>query len=480
MTEYLAKLNAVTTPPTDIDRKSARRPRLQRSEHRLLLAAGDVCSATTAVLVALWAWSLTTGFPFSRMFFVRWVEEGCVAALLWVILLSRSRKLSVALSLDSTLRVLLGVALVLLGGYALAYFYAAPGVLPRLPALYFLWEATLLTLGWRLAYLFVFTRASSRRLTLVVGAGAAGRRMAALLKDLARDTEAVAFLDDDDVPRQVSGLPVYPLRDLDSVVQQLNVTEVLLAKTEVPENLLKALVGCQERGVPVVPMAVEYEHLLQRVPVEHLEDRWMFTSLSEWMRARDASTMVKRAVDMIGGFVGLIALGLVTPLVGTLLLLESGRPVFYRQLRLGAGGKPFWLLKFRTMVRDAEDEGPRWAAAADPRITRVGRWLRRSRLDELPQVINILEGSMSLVGPRPERPEFVDPLERAIPFYRIRLMVTPGLTGWAQVKAAYSSTIADALLKLEYDLYYIKHRSFLFDLRIIMSTVATILGLRGR
>lgn len=468
----------MTTPFAKTDRSPVLTRGLQRSEHRLLLAAGDACSGATALLLALWAWSLTTGFPFDRAFLSRWAE-GWLAVLLWVLLLTRSRRMLPALSLDSTVRLLLTTVLTLLGAYSLAYFYVGPGALPRLPVLYFLWEATLLTLGWRLAYLFVFTRTAFRRRTLVVGAGAAGCRMAALLQDLARDAEVVAYLDDGE-RHQVSGLPVYPLRDLDSVVEGLSVTEVLLAKPDLPPDLVKALIDCQERGITVIPMAVEYEHLLQRVPVTHLEDRWMFTSLSEWVRTHDASPTLKRALDIVGGLVGLTVLTAVTPVVALLLLLESGRPVFYRQIRLGTGGRPFSLLKFRTMVREAEAHGPRWAATEDPRVTRVGRWLRRSRLDELPQVINVLKGHMSLVGPRPERPEFVEPLGRAIPFYRARLMVAPGLTGWAQVKADYSASTEDALLKLEYDLYYIKHRSVLFDLRIIMSTVAIVLGLRGR
>ena len=468
----------MTSLLADGERVRARARGLQRSEHQLLLIAGDACSSAAAVLLALWAWSFSTGFPFDEAFLTRW-PQGWYAALLWVLLLSSSRPMLAALSLGSTLRLLLTAVLTLLGIYSLVYFYVAPGTLPRLPALYFLWEVTLLTLGWRLLYLFVFTRSGFRRRILVVGTGPAGRRMAMLLQDLARDSEVLALVGDGE-SCQVSALPVYPLRELESVVQELGITEVVLAKSSVSADLVTKLIGCQERGITVVPMAVEYEHLLQRVPVEHIEDQWMFTSLSEGMRARDSSSVVKRAVDLVGGFVGLIVLVVVTPLVAGLLLLESGRPVFYRQVRLGAGGRPFWLLKFRTMVREAEDEGPRWAATQDSRVTRIGRWLRRSRLDELPQVVCVLRGSMSLVGPRPERPEFVEPLEREIPFYRARLMVTPGMTGWAQVRADYGATVEEALLKLEYDLYYIKHRSVLFDLRIIMSTVATVLGFRGR
>src|SRR6185295_3580506 len=139
--------------------------------------------------------------------------------------------------------------------------------------------------------------------------------------------------------------------------------------------------------------------------------------------------------------------------------LEDRRPVFFRQARVGRAGAIFHIVKFRTMVRGAEDrDGPRWASAGDPRVTRAGRILRRARLDELPNLVNVLRGEMSLVGPRPERPELVAMLEQQVPFYRTRLMVRPGLTGWAQVNKPYSDTVAGASEKLEYDLYYLKHR----------------------
>ena len=148
---------------------------------------------------------------------------------------------------------------------------------------------------------------------------------------------------------------------------------------------------------------------------------------------------------------------------------------------MGRGGAPFKLMKFRTMAQDAEADGPpRWAGRRDSRVTRVGRFLRRTRLDELPNVVNVLRGEMSLVGPRPERPEFVAQLEREIPFYRTRLLVRPGLTGWAQVNYPYGDSVYGALEKLEYDLYYLKHRSLFFDLWILVRTVGTVVALRGR
>jgi lipopolysaccharide/colanic/teichoic acid biosynthesis glycosyltransferase len=160
--------------------------------------------------------------------------------------------------------------------------------------------------------------------------------------------------------------------------------------------------------------------------------------------------------------------------------LDSDGPVFYRQTRTGKGGAAFLLWKLRTMRVDAEREGPQWAGASDPRVTRVGRWLRRTRLDELPQALNVLRGDMSVVGPRPERPEFVTRLAQTIPFYRARHAVRPGITGWAAVQQGYAGSDEEALIRLQYDLYYIKHQSVLLDAYILLRTVTTVLRLRGR
>ena len=166
--------------------------------------------------------------------------------------------------------------------------------------------------------------------------------------------------------------------------------------------------------------------------------------------------------------------------VALLIKIDSPGPVFFRQVRVGKDGTHFSIWKFRSMVDHAESSGPGVTVQGDPQITRVGGVLRARKIDELPQLLNVLGGSMSLVGPRPERPEFVAQLEREIPFYRTRLLVRPGLTGWAQVNHPYGDSVRGALEKLEYDLYYVKHRSLFFDLWIVVRTVGTVLALRGR
>ncbi|MCX6545119.1 MAG: exopolysaccharide biosynthesis polyprenyl glycosylphosphotransferase [Acidobacteria bacterium] len=442
---------------------------LQRSEHRLLLLGGDVAAACVAVVASLWIWSLTTGFAFDAAFVWKWAVFAVLAPV-WVLLLAPARQLRVGLSLNLTWRTLLVAAASVAAAYLLAYFYAPRAVLPRLPALYFLWEAALLTLGWRLCYLYALSRGLFRRRALVIASAPAAASFAELLRGHAPDVEIVGSID-----------PGATEDALDELVRTRGVAEIVIGpRAALAPALLPALLRWQERGIEVVPMTTEYEHVLMRVPIADLEPDWMFTSLPEWVRARDASRAAKRIIDILCGLAGLMVLVVAAPIAALLIVADSGRPVFYRQRRLGAGGRTFDVLKFRTMVQGAETEGPQWATKSDPRVTRVGRWLRRSRVDELPQVFSVLRGDMSTVGPRPERPEFAEVLERQIPFYRTRLMVRPGLTGWAQVNTPYGDSVEGAALKLEYDLYYIKHRSLLFDLWIVLRTVGTVFAMGGR
>jgi lipopolysaccharide/colanic/teichoic acid biosynthesis glycosyltransferase len=186
-------------------------------------------------------------------------------------------------------------------------------------------------------------------------------------------------------------------------------------------------------------------------------------------------------MDIIGGIIGSIATIVAFPFVAITIALDSGFPIFFLQNRLGKNGKTYRIIKFRTMRNDSEKEGEvRVTSEHDDRITRVGNLMRRSHLDEMPQFFNVLKGEMSLVGPRAERSELVVELQENIPFYRARLLVKPGITGWAQVNFGYAATVEDTAIKLEYDLYYIKHRNILMDMVILLRTVGTVIGLRGQ
>jgi lipopolysaccharide/colanic/teichoic acid biosynthesis glycosyltransferase len=216
-----------------------------------------------------------------------------------------------------------------------------------------------------------------------------------------------------------------------------------------------------------------------RVPIESIDVHW-YLELPDsdvWKRPYAAA---RRIFDLLLSIVVGLPFIVVLPLLALLIKLDSAGPVFLVQRRVGESGREFGLLKLRTMAQDAEASGAQFASAGDPRITRVGRLLRATRLDEFPQLLNIMRAEMSFIGPRPERPEFEHDLESKIPHFRSRLLIKPGLTGWAQIRGGYASSLPEITRKLEYDLYYIKNRSFTLDMQILAGTFGTVMRWRGR
>lgn len=241
---------------------------------------------------------------------------------------------------------------------------------------------------------------------------------------------------------------------------------------------VEALLNLRVQGVEVVEGVSFYEQISGKILVRPLRPSSLI--FSEGFNRMRIMRVTKRALDILLASIGLIVALPIFLVLGILIKLDSRGPIFYRQERVGEKGKPFMLIKFRSMRQDAEiATGPVWASENDPRVTRLGRMMRLLRLDEIPQMINVLKGEMSFVGPRPERQVFVEQLRKKIPYYDLRFTVKPGLTGWAQIKYQYGSTEEDALEKLQYDLYYIKHLSPLFDLTIVMETIQVILGGKG-
>jgi lipopolysaccharide/colanic/teichoic acid biosynthesis glycosyltransferase len=245
-------------------------------------------------------------------------------------------------------------------------------------------------------------------------------------------------------------------------------------------EMFQAILDAQERGIQITRMPVAYEELLGRLPIKHLEADWILRSFVDELRVSTLYTLIKRILDIFGALLGSFIFLLVAPWVAIAILIESGRPILFVQDRLGQGGRLYGTVKFRTMRQDAESDGAaQWAQESDPRTTKVGGILRKTHLDEFPQFWNVLRGEMSIVGPRPERPELVVELEQQIPFYRARLLTKPGITGWAQVNYGKGASIEGSAEKLEYDLYYIKHRTITMDLWIILRTTGSMIGFKG-
>jgi sugar transferase (PEP-CTERM system associated) len=268
------------------------------------------------------------------------------------------------------------------------------------------------------------------------------------------------------------------LSDLPSIIAKHHIERVVVGLSDHRGALpIEALLSAKLSGVRVEDAATTYERVTGKILIESIRPSWLI--FSDGFRASRATRLVKRILDLLLAVVGLIVSAPLMLVTALAVWLESGNPVLYRQERIGEGGRRFTLRKFRSMRVDAELGVPMWAGENDTRATRVGRFIRITRLDELPQLWNVVRGEMSFVGPRPERPFFVEQLAAVIPYYRQRHAVKPGITGWAQVKYRYGSSIEDATEKLRYDFYYIKHLSILFDLSILLDTVRVILSGKG-
>jgi sugar transferase (PEP-CTERM system associated) len=263
---------------------------------------------------------------------------------------------------------------------------------------------------------------------------------------------------------------------LEDTVRQLRIDEIIIAVRQQRGGVLplRALLDCRLNGIRVTDLARYFERVHGQVPIESLKVSWLI--YGEGFRQGAMRNVVKRCLDVLLSATLMIVTAPLVLVVAILILLEDGAPVIYRQERVGFRGRTFTTYKLRSMARDAEKNGKAaWATANDVRVTRIGRFIRRMRIDELPQLLNILSGDMSFVGPRPERPEFVAMLTEQIPFYAVRCSVRPGLTGWAQVRYSYGASIEQSVRKLEYDLYYVKNHTLLLDLVIMLETVRVVL-----
>jgi exopolysaccharide biosynthesis polyprenyl glycosylphosphotransferase len=249
------------------------------------------------------------------------------------------------------------------------------------------------------------------------------------------------------------------------------------------ENAAKRFYEVLPLGVSIVSFPNFYEAALEKIPVSSVNESWFLENLVEIKKR--VYEFFKRIFDAAFSIILLFPTILLLPLIGLFIKIESPGPIFYRQKRVGKDGKIFEIIKFRSMYAlssdgGAEKNGVQWASLNDSRITKIGRILRKTRLDELPQLFNILKGEMSFIGPRPERPEFIEELQKQIPHYAMRQLIKPGLSGWAQIKFPYGASVNDAMEKLQYDLYYIKNRSLILDLAIALRTLALIIRSEGR
>jgi sugar transferase (PEP-CTERM system associated) len=285
-----------------------------------------------------------------------------------------------------------------------------------------------------------------------------------------------------EIPEDLEDSPILGVAgDLRSVVKNHKISRIIIAMEDRRNKLpTRELVSLRVQGMRVDDASSLLSSLTGRIPLKSVSPSWFI--FSEGFYRSRLTEVLKRILDLVVSIVGLILASPLMALTALAIRLDSKGPIFYSQTRVGRMGKEFDVLKFRSMRQDAEQDGvAQWAAKDDPRTTRLGKFLRKFRLDELPQLINVIRGEMSFVGPRPERPEFVERLREAIPYYDQRHTVRPGITGWAQVEYVYGASTEDAFRKLEYDLFYLKNMSIAFDLAIILKTIRIVMtGFGGR
>ncbi len=334
------------------------------------------------------------------------------------------------------------------------------------------------SLGWRWIY-----RLNAERLThplriLLVGVDRAGKVRQLLAEGLPK-AEILGYVGERDQGPDAGPCLGAPFMALDIAKEKQATMILLLPDAPIDDDIAHDLLEAKLRGSMVVDIRSFYEHVVQRLPLSQINDEWLLQTEGFSLNTRGSLRRLKRALDVLISLLLLIPAAPIMLITAIIVRLESPGPVIYKQDRVGLFEKEFTVYKFRSMRADAEKNGAVWASAKDTRVTKFGKFIRKVRIDELPQIWNILKGDMSFIGPRPERMAFVTKLKETIPYYSLRHTVKPGLTGWAQVCYPYGASEEDARRKLEYDLYYIKNMSILLDINIVFKTVGVVLFPKG-
>ncbi|RAJ25209.1 exopolysaccharide biosynthesis polyprenyl glycosylphosphotransferase [Gelidibacter algens] len=455
----------------------------QVSERKVLLRLLDI------VLAIFGLYLLGLLFDYEYLM-IRW--ENSVAILILILYLSvfgtvfEIYDLQKSSQLDVTFR-----NIVLTVSTTVLFYFLTPVVTPFLPEkrlqiVYFYLTIVASIFLWRIAYVTLIASPRFYKRVILVGEMTYVTSFLEALSQSDPNYKIVGFINCDlskKTPVKFEGIREFQADELMQVISEEKISEVVVASynTEtITTQIYSDLMLLLERGFTIREYSQVYEEITYRVPIQFVgKDFYKYFPFSR-SNQNKLYLFFNRFFDILFSIVGLSVAVLISPVILIGNLLANRGPLFYTQERVGKHGKVFKIIKLRSMIVNAETEGAKWALANDVRITKFGNFLRRSRLDEIPQFINIIKGEMSLIGPRPERPFFVEELSRSIPFYETRHVVKPGLTGWAQVKTRYGASVDDSLTKLQYDLFYIKRRSFFLDLNIMVKTLSTVLYYRGQ
>ena len=444
--------------------------------HRFFIALADLVLLSLACLASTW---LRFGHPLNP------VRENpapyafltaLYLAALYVFDLYNTKKIRTLRQIPFriTLSVFLAVGCSAIFFYLVPQFAYGGGILAIDAAL--VW---VLLVAWRFLYCRILHISKTRIPTLVLGSGEQGRSALQILRTPQSRFDVVGILDEDPemLGSETDGVPIIgTLGKVAEVIPQKDIKAVVMAiDSNGSSRIARKVLETRLRGVEVIDLPTLYEELACRLPLKHVEEQWLVSATGFNLISKEYVQRCKRIIDFTFAAVMLLLSLPMILLTALLIKLDSPGPVFYKQQRVGKGGNLFTVYKFRSMCADAEQKGARWAQKRDPRVTRVGKWIRIFRVDEIPQIWNVLIGEMSLVGPRPERPEFVKELDVLVPYYCVRHTVNPGITGWAQINYPYGATIEEAFRKLEYDLYYVKNMSIFLDLQILLKTVGVVI-----
>lgn len=370
--------------------------------------------------------------------------------------------------------------------YLLTPYYTP--VLPdnRLQIVFFYFAILLALFLWRLAYITFIVSPRFYKKVLIIGETSNIETIVEAFKSSDPNYKIVGFVNcerDKLSAIKFNGIKEYAPRHIKDVIREENLSEIVVASyssENITSEIYYTLIKLLEEGFPINEYTQVYEDLTQRIPVQFVgKDFYKYFPFSR-NNQNKLYLFYHRLFDVVISLIGVLIGVMFLPFILLGNFIGNRGTLFYSQERVGKNGNLFKIIKFRTMIKDAEQSGIKWAKKGDVRVTPFGKFLRHSRLDEIPQFINILKGDMSLIGPRPERPFFVRELSKMLPFYETRHIVKPGLTGWAQVKTRYAASIDDSLLKLQYDLYYIKHRGFFLDMNILIKTLSTVIFFRGQ
>lgn len=475
--------------------RARRGVRLTASERKSLLTITDLILLNGSLLATAMIW---LGFDLSPIYLITYAKWFVTLTLLWWIFgtILDVYNLSHA-AMTSKILTSAGLAALLTAVIYVLIPVVTPQIVSRRYIMGFVLLSTSSIVLWRFLYTKGFSQSAFQRRVIIVGTGSTAQVLFSELTAARAAGSTYPFAGTGyqivglvaESPEQASARPgsLPALGDISQLVQVLrqnHIDEIAVALEErcaVSPNIYEVLLDCHELGWHLRALPDLYEELTSRLPVEYAaRDLAIFPDRDDGAGPR-IYTSAKRLVDVLFALAGLPPLLLLVPWVALGNALYSPGPLFYRQQRVGKGGRSFGVIKLRTMQVEAEKAtGAVWSQTGDPRITRMGRLLRKSRLDELPQILNVLKGEMSMVGPRPERPRFVGQLAQELPVYRARHAVLPGITGWAQICYRYGSSVEDSRVKLEYDLYYVKHASLYLDLLILLRTVPTMLQFKGR